>query len=43
MSNFFPECPECHKGSMVPFSFKNDVFEKWKCTNCKHTLQKRED
>ena len=38
----FPECPECQKGTLLPFSYKDDVFEKWKCSVCKHTIQKRE-
>jgi len=41
MSSIFPECPECGEGHMVPFSFKRDVFEKWRCTKCKYTVEKR--
>jgi hypothetical protein len=42
--SIFPKCPKCDKGVLVPFSFKNDVFEKWKCTNpdCDYVLHKRE-
>lgn len=36
----FPECPECREGALVPFSFKEDVFEKWKCTKCGHLIRK---
>jgi uncharacterized protein (DUF983 family) len=39
----FPECPECHEGALVPFSFKEDVYEKWKCTKCGFEVKKRED
>lgn len=42
MSDIFPECPECSEGVLVPFSFGEDVFEKWKCTECKHVLKKKE-
>ena len=38
----FPRCPECEEGYLVPFSFKEDVFEKWKCTKCSFELRKRE-
>ncbi len=38
----YPPCPKCGKGYLVPFSFKDDVYEKWKCTECKHELKKRE-
>jgi len=38
----FPKCPKCEKGYLVPFSFKEDVFEKWKCTECSHVIGKRE-
>lgn len=40
----YPPCPKCDKGYLVPFSFKNDVYEKWKCTNpeCKYTVEKRD-
>ncbi len=36
----FPPCPKC-EGYLVPFSFKEDVFEKWKCTECGYTIEKR--
>jgi hypothetical protein len=40
----FPKCPRCNAGYLLPFSFKTDVFEKWKCSNpdCGHELRKRE-
>ncbi len=40
----FPPCPECKEEDayLVPFSFKHDVFEKWKCTKCGHVVEKRE-
>jgi len=38
----FPSCPKCEKGCLLPFSFKEDVFEKWKCTECEFELRKRE-
>ncbi len=38
----FPKCPKCEKGTLVPFSFKEDVFEKWKCTECEFELRKRD-
>lgn len=43
-SCIYPKCPKCNKGYLVPFSFKNDVYEKWKCTSpdCDYVLQKRE-
>lgn len=37
----FPKCPKCGKGYLLPFSYKEDVFEKWKCSECGHTIQKR--
>ncbi|MEK6914681.1 MAG: hypothetical protein AABW83_03455 [Nanoarchaeota archaeon] len=41
----FPRCPECGNGHLLPFSFKEDVFEKWKCSNskCDYTLRKRDE
>jgi len=36
----FPECPECKSGALVPFSFKEDVYEKWKCIKCGFTVRK---
>jgi len=43
--NIFPKCPECGNGSLLPFSFKEDVFEKWQCTNpeCDFILKKIRD
>ena len=38
----FPKCPKCKEGYLVPFSFKEDVFEKWKCTHCEFELRKRD-
>jgi len=38
----FPRCPKCGKGYLLPFSYKEDVFEKWKCSECGHTIQKKE-
>ena len=38
----FPKCPQCNEGYLVPFSFKEDVFEKWKCTKCSHTIRKNQ-
>jgi len=42
-SCIFPACPKCEKGYLVPFSFKTDVFEKWKCINpeCSYVVEKR--
>jgi len=40
--NIFPKCSKCDKGVLVPFSFKEDVFEKWKCTECGFEVRKRE-
>ncbi|MGK0209298.1 MAG: ribosomal protein S27AE [Patescibacteria group bacterium] len=42
MEGLLPRCPECDAGTLLPFSYKEDVFEKWKCSHCKHTIQKRE-
>ena len=38
-----PKCPKCNNGHLLPFSFKEDVFEKWKCSNpeCGYTVEKR--
>lgn len=43
-SCIFPKCLRCEKGYLLPFSFKEDVFEKWKCSNpdCEHTIKKRD-
>ncbi|MBR9705501.1 hypothetical protein GOV14_00550 [Candidatus Pacearchaeota archaeon] len=38
----FPPCPKCDKGYLLPFSYKEDVFEKWKCSECMYTIEKRE-
>ncbi len=38
----FPKCPSCGDGYLLPFSYKEDVFEKWKCSKCGHTIEKRE-
>ena len=37
----FPRCPKCKEGYLLPFSYKEDVFEKWKCSECKYTIEKR--
>jgi len=39
----FPTCPKCQKGTLLPFSYKEDVFEKWKCSNpeCGYVIEKR--
>ena len=39
----FPKCPKCGKGCLLPFSYKEDVFEKWKCSNpeCDFVVQKK--
>jgi len=37
----FPKCPKCGKGYLLPFSYKEDVFEKWKCSECGHVIEKR--
>ena len=40
-NGIFPTCHECKKGALLPFSYKDDVFEKWKCTQCGFILEKR--
>jgi len=42
--NIFPKCPRCGEGVLLPFSFKEDVFEKWKCSNpdCGFVLKKHD-
>ena len=40
-NSIFPKCPKCGKGVLVPFSFKEDVFEKWQCTECEFVLEKK--
>jgi len=37
----FPACPKCEEGALVPFSFKDDVYEFWKCTHCGHKIEKK--
>ena len=39
----FPKCPRCEKGYLLPFSFGEDVFEKWKCSNpdCNYVIRKQ--
>jgi len=37
----FPPCPKCDKGLLLPFSRAEDVFEKWKCSECGYTIEKR--
>ena len=42
--NIFPKCLACDKSQLLPFSFKEDVFEKWKCSNpdCDFIVKKRD-
>lgn len=37
----FPPCPKCEAGYLLPFSYQDDVFEKWKCSECSHVIEKR--
>ena len=37
----FPKCPKCDKGYLLPFSYKEDVFEKWKCSEWNFGLETR--
>ncbi len=37
----FPPCPKCNAGYLLPFSYQEDVFEKWKCSECGYTIEKR--
>jgi len=37
----FPPCPKCEEGFLLPFSRGEDVFEKWKCSECGYTIEKR--
>jgi len=37
----FPKCQKCKKGYLLPFSYQEDVFEKWKCSECGITVEKR--
>ena len=39
--SIFPVCPKCNEGNLLPFSFKEDVFELWKCSKCEHKIGKR--
>ena len=29
------------RGYLLPFSYKEDVFEKWRCSECGFTVEKR--
>jgi len=40
-NGIWPVCPKCKEGAMVPFSFKEDVFEFWKCIGCGYKVEKR--
>lgn len=40
-SCIFPKCTKCGKGYLLPFSYKEDVFEKWKCSECGFIVEKR--
>ena len=40
-NNIFPSCPKCDNGFLLPFSRGEDVFEKWKCSECGYTIEKR--
>mgnify|MGYP002831913602 CR=1 FL=1 len=37
----FPPCPKCEAGYLLPFSYQEDVFEKWKCSECGYVIEKR--
>lgn len=37
----FPACPQCKEGNLLPFSFKTDVFEFWKCSKCGYKIEKK--
>jgi len=37
----FPRCQKCRQGYLLPFSRGEDVFEKWKCSECGFTIEKR--
>ena len=37
----FPKCPKCGKGYLLHFSYKEDVFEKCKCSECDFVREKR--
>ena len=32
---------KCGKGYLLPFLYKEDIFEKWKCSECGYVIQKR--
>ena len=36
-----PPCPRCDKGHLLPFSFKTDVYEFWKCSDCTYRIDKK--
>ena len=38
----FPKCHKCEEGYLLPFSYKEDVFEKWKCSKCGFTVEKKD-
>lgn len=40
--SIFPKCPKCQTGDLLPFSFREDVFDQWKCSNpdCNYTIKK---
>lgn len=40
MNILFAPCPKCEEGHLLPFSFKEDVFELWKCSNCGYVVEK---
>lgn len=40
-NSIFPRCPKCESGLLLPFSRGEDVFEKWKCSECEYTIEKR--
>ena len=37
----FPDCSKCDEGKLLPFSFKEDVFDFWKCSICGFEVRKR--
>lgn len=42
--SILPKCPKCKIGYLLPFSFQEDVFEKWKCSNpeCNFVVRKHD-
>ncbi|MCA9485688.1 MAG: hypothetical protein KC506_02490 [Nanoarchaeota archaeon] len=40
-NGIFPKCHKCEGGVLLPFSYKEDVFEKWKCSQCGFVIEKR--